>query len=107
MLCKISQIKTNAIWAHLSEESKTNNHKEQNINRQQLGGFQSQGLGGGARMGEVDTDFPLQISHGDIIHSVVTIVNNSVLYTWKLLREQILKFSPQEKTETVCDDGSQ
>ena len=87
MLCKISQIKTNAIWAHLSEESKTNNHKEQNINRQQLGGFQSQGLGGGARMGELDTDFPLQISHGDIIPSVVTIVNNSVLYIWKLLRE--------------------
>ena len=59
MLCKINQIKTNAIWAHLSEESTTNNHKEQNINRQQLGGFRSQGLGGGARMGEVDTDFPL------------------------------------------------
>ena len=87
MLCEISQIKTNAIWAHLSDESKTNNHKEQNINTQQLGGFQSQGLGGGARMGEVDTDFLLQISHGDIIQSVVTIVNNSVLYTWKLLRE--------------------
>ena len=75
--------------------------------REQFGGFQRQGLGGGARMGEVDTDFPLQISHGNIIQSVVTIVNNSVLYTWKLLREQILKFSPQEKIETVCDDGSQ
>ena len=46
-----------------------------------MGGFQRQGLGGGARMGEVDTDFPLQISHGNIIQSVVTIVNNSVLYT--------------------------
>ena len=32
MLCEISQIKTNAIRAHLNEESKTNNHKEQNIN---------------------------------------------------------------------------
>ena len=38
-------------------------------------------MGGGARMGEVDIDIPLQISHGDIIQGVVTVVNNSVLYT--------------------------
>ena len=31
-------------------------------------------------MGEVDTDFQLEISHGDIIESVVTIVNNCVVY---------------------------
>ena len=59
MLCKLSQIKTNAIWAHLNEESKTNNHTEQNINPEQFGGFQRQGLGGGAWMCEVDRDFPL------------------------------------------------
>ena len=39
MLCDISQIKTNTVWAHLNEESKTNNHKEQNINREHFGVF--------------------------------------------------------------------
>ena len=33
------------------------------------------------------TNFKLQISSGDLMYSMVIIVNNTVLYTCKLLRE--------------------
>ena len=36
--------------------------------------------------------------------SMVTIVNNTVLYIWKLLREKILK-EHNKKSVTMCGDG--
>ena len=45
MLWEVSQIKANAIWAHLNEETKTNNHKEQNTNTENSMVFPEAGLG--------------------------------------------------------------
>ena len=37
------------------------------------------------------------------MNSMVTVVNNTILYIWQLLREESLKFSSQEKNWTdVC-----
>lgn len=45
------------------------------------------------------------ISPGNVMYSLVTIVNNTLLYIWKLLKESILNLS-QEKNVTICGDKS-
>ena len=37
------------------------------------------------------------------MYSMVIVVSNTILYTWKLLTEQILNVSPQKKKWYLCD----
>ena len=82
------QRKTNAIWSHFyvkSENIQTNKLIDLE-NRLRLG---REGVGKTGKSSEkVQTSSP-----GDIMNSIVTIVNNTVLHIWKLLREQTIKVS--------------
>ena len=42
-----------------------------------------------------------KINPGHVMYSMETIVNNTVLYTWKLLRENILKVLITNKKKKV------
>lgn len=47
-----------------------------------------------------------EISPGDVIYSMVTLVNNSILCVGEFLTKYILKvLIPKKKGITLCDDG--
>ena len=86
MLYEISQRKTNAAWSHLNVES-NNNHDEQKINTENRLLVSRRRVWVGSQhgwSGFKGTNVQLHISHGHITQSlVVTIVNSSVLHTYK------------------------
>ena len=43
------------------------------------------------------------INSGDVVYSMMTVVNNAVLYVWKLLRQQILKVLITHKKMLLCE----
>ena len=51
-------------------------------------------------MGE-GTNFSYKISHGNVMYSMMTIVKNTVLYIWKLLRRVDFKSSHHKKKKSV------
>ena len=63
---------------------------------------------GVAEMGEDGQkvqNFRYKISSGNVMYCMVSIVNNAILYIWKLLREIDLKSSYHKKNiVTICGD---
>ena len=104
MLYEISQRKTNAVWPHLNVES-NNNHDEQNINTENRLMVSRRRLWVGSQhwwSGLKGTD----LHHGNITQSmVVTIVNNSVLHTWKLQRLDLKSSHHKKEIIAKCNDG--
>ena len=76
--------------------------KQNNRYREQIGGCQRWGVG---KIGEgrqkVHTS-SYNNKSWDLMYSTVTIVNNTVLYTWKLLIEYILKVLITQKKNFNC-----
>ena len=65
------------------------NQKTKLIDTEELGG------GGGQKWVKVikGTDFQLKNKHhGDVTWCMATVVNNTILHVWKLVKEQTLKF---------------
>ena len=108
MLYEINPRKTNAVWPHLNVES-NNNHDEQNINTENRLVVSRRGLWVGSqhlRSGLKGTDLQVYINHGNITQSmVVTIVNNSVLHTWKLQRLDLKSSHHKKEIVAKSNDG--
>ena len=83
MLSEISQRKTNTVY-HLHVESKKYSKLVNTENRLAVA-WGYMGVGKVGEGGQRDK-LPV-ISPGDITYNTVTIVNNTLLYVWKLLRE--------------------
>ena len=106
MLSEISQRKTDTVWSHLYVGSKI----EPNSQKQRVEWW----LPGAAGTGNEDMLFKgyklptiRWTSSGDLIFSMVTIVNNTMLYPSKLLEERILNIlttttNTEKVTECVC-----
>ena len=83
-LSEISQTNTNTAWSHLHVESKIENLQKQRVEWWLPGA----GGDGNGEMYVKGYKFSIiwRISSEDLMFSMVTIVNNTVLHTWKLLR---------------------
>ena len=84
MLSEVSQKKTNTVWSHLHMESK-------NTELIETGEWRLPGTEGdrpGKYVGQGNTLSDIRwISSGALMYSMVTTVNNTGSYTWKLLWE--------------------
>ena len=96
ILSEISQRKTNTVWYHLPVESK----------RGELTEAGSRLVGPGAerwgKRGDVgqSINFQLWDESGNLMYTMVVIVNNILLYSWKLLSIDI-KSSPHKKEMVI------
>ena len=85
MLSEISQRNTNNVWSHLHMGSK----KTQKTNWNRNSRLVVAGGGGVGEMGEGRYKLPVLglINSADVMYSMATTANNTLLYIWKLLRE--------------------
>ena len=94
----VRERKTNTVWFHIFVESK----KAKLIETEKTDCCQ--GLEGGENEGMLDKEYKpfifKWISSGDLMYSLVTVVNITVLCTWKLLREWILNVLTTTVTKT-------
>ena len=100
-ISEVRQSKTNTVWLHLHVESKKNNNNKTPSSqyREQTGGCQRWGGGQVGKTGKgsqkVQT-FQLQKPWGWNVWQT-TIVNNTVLHIWKLLRVDLKSFHHKKK----------
>ena len=98
------QRKTRTVWHQLYVESK----EAQLIKTEENGGCQGLGV---RKWGDVSqraqTSSYKRISSGDLMFSMVLIINNTVLNIWKLPKSLDLKFSHHKKETIIAwSDGS-